>query len=168
MTLELFFKGKHQIEYFKEMKIEIELPVKDDEAVYRYCEHIEYHILKELHYTIKHIPSNNLLIDSNSSPYGKLCGTTLYMYDEIENKRQVFIEDDIIYFYPYQIYQGCLDHFIKNHNNYNNFNDMELYFKLELNKIQQVTIDTVAPPDHDLYSLMHECMNHDIKINYIF
>ena len=164
MTLELFFKGKRQIEDFKEMKIEIKLPVKDGDG-YRYCNNIEYHILKELRYTIKHIPSNNLLIDSNSNPYGKLCGTTLYMYDEIENKRQVFIEDDIIYFYPYQIYQGCLDHFIKNHNN---FNDMELYFKLELNKIQQVTIDTVAPPDHDLYSLMHECMNTDIKINYIF
>lgn len=123
--MELFFKGQTEIDNFKELRIEIKLPEYCD-----YCNNVEYEIIKDLHYIVKYIPNGWILVDSNSNPYGKMCGVSLYMYDEIENKKHIFIENNIVYFYPYQIYKSCLDYFINKEGI--NLNDIEVYFKLEI------------------------------------
>ena len=162
MSLDFFFKGNEEIEKFKEMRIEIKLPVNNNEAGYKYCDNIEYYILKNLHYTIKHIPTDTFDYEGTFSGI------------DIKNN-QVFIENDIIYFYPYKIDQDTLDLFIEDNIDYmglsiqNNFDDMELYFKLELNKIQEVIEDTVnSNGGNELCTLIHNCLNYDIIISYVF
>lgn len=111
MLINLSYRGINEIKQFCDAQLEIALPELHNP--YKYINNIEYGIIKNLTYKIS--LDGKYLINSDDNDYGKICGTTLEMYDYIENRRQIhLLENGIITFSPYEIYRGCLDLIIGN------------------------------------------------------
>lgn len=139
MRIELEYNGLKGIEDFINSTIEISIPIEPDHP-YKYISNIEYYLIKHIHYRV--ILYDNELINSDLNQYSNICGITLQMYDELENRKQIhYYQEDfsnpIIWFNPYEIYKGCLDSVIKPENSFHpeiktHLDNMKIYFTCDL------------------------------------
>ena len=139
MKIELTYNGLKGIEDFINSTLEICIP---PEPVYpfKYIHNIEYFLIKHLHYRV--ILYDRELINSDQNQHGNICGITLQMYDEIENRKQIHFyqeetDNSIIWFNPYEIYKGCLDLVLNPENSFHpeirtHLDNIEIYFTCEL------------------------------------
>lgn len=147
MYIHLEFNGYDDIMNNMESTLEIKLPPEPNEP-YKYINDIEYYMIKHINYTV--YLDDNILLNSDSNQYGKICGISLLMYDDIENRRQIFYypEDNIIRFCPCGLYKGCLDS-IFNNNNLHDVNELLHYklldrIKLEINiELDNFNVDNI-------------------------
>jgi hypothetical protein len=134
MIINLKYKGINEINDFKNSRLDIKLPLNLN-SPYKYINKIEYKIINEIQYTV--VFNNDILFNSIESELSKISGTTLDMYDLINNNTQIHInEENIISFIPYNIYKGCLDTFLSDFmlNTYNTYfrDNLELHFMIDI------------------------------------